>query len=322
MKLLMESWRKFVNEEGEAAEAAPELAAQLMNLDLKSFIQQVKVKPAQQAILGGLLDGQDEDDKFTVTPAVVTCRGLRPTQDEVVMSKSLEFPLTHPSDFIKYRASTGPFKVGPKGNDAIIVFAGKYVIDGHHRWSALYCCNPDAQLHAFNISKAGQSSEDDAADVLKAAQAAIMAKVGGIPSAQGGGRNLFETNAAEVKKYIASVIGNNEKLIKIYTQYLKEQGADPTRVDRVVGEQTLSMAGALMSRPVVDGLTSIIWSNIEVLKSESPPMRGATPRPAMPQTDKVGPVGAGGKLPAALEPLVKGQINTEKPFKIIKKAAE
>ena len=51
-------------------------------------------------------------------------------------------------------------------------------------------------------------------------------------------------------------------------------------------------------------------------------MSGATPRPAMPQTDKVGPVDAGGKLPAALEPLVKGQINTEKPFKIIKKAAE
>jgi len=227
MKLLMESWRRFVNEQGEAAEAAPELAAQLMNLDLKSFIQQVKVKPAQQAILGGLLDGQDEDDMFTVTPAVVTCRSLRPTQDEVVMSKSLEFPLTHPGDFIKYRASTGPFKVGPKGNDAIIVFAGKYVIDGHHRWSALYCCNPDAQLHAFNISKAGESSEDDAVDVLKAVQAAILVKLKTIPSAQGGGRNLFERGEPEVKKYIASVIGNNEKLIKIYTQYLKKQGAFP-----------------------------------------------------------------------------------------------
>jgi len=76
------------------------------------------------------------------------------------------------------------------------------------------------------------------------------------------------------------------------------------------------------SKAVVDGLTSIIWPNIEVLKSESRPMDGATPRPAMPQTDKVGPVAAGGKLPAALEPLVKGQINTDKPFKIIKKAAE
>ena len=322
MKLLMESWRRFVNEEEEAAAAAPELAAQLMNLDLKSFIQQVKVKPAQQAILGGLLDGQDEDDMFTVTPAVVTCRSLRPTQDEVVMSKSLEFPLTHPGDFIKYRASTGPFKVGPKGNDAIIVFAGKYVIDGHHRWSALYCCNPDAQLHAFNISKAGESSEEDAADVLKAVQAAILVKLKTIPSAQGGGQNLFKKGEPEVKKYIASVIGNNEKLIKIYTQYLKEQGADPTRVDRVVGEQTLSMAGALMARPVVDGLTSIIWPNIEVLQSESRPMTGATARPAMPQTDRVGAVAAGGKLPAALEPLVKGQVNTDKPFKIIKKAAE
>jgi len=72
------------------------------------------------------------------------------------------------------------------------------------------------------------------------------------------------------------------------------------------------------SKEVVDGLTSIIWPNIEVLKSESRPIENATPRPAMPQTDKVGPVAAGGKPPAALEPLVKGQINTEPPFKIIK----
>ena len=316
MKPLMENWRKFLNEEAES-----DVAAELMNQDLTSFIQNIQVRPSQEAILGGLLDGDDDDDKFTVTSVTVTCRDLQPTQNEVVMSKSLEFPLTHPSDFIKYRASTGPFKVGPPGNDAIIVFGGKYVIDGHHRWSALYCCNPDAQLYAFNISKA---SEKDATDVLKAAQAAIMAKLGAVPANKGGGRNLFQTTVNEVKKYIASIISNNEKLIKIYTQYLKEQGA-PAGVN-----EFKQMAGALgkagvfssSSNAVVDGLTSIIWPNIEVLKSESPPISRATPRPAMPQTDKVGPVTAGGKLPAALEPLVKGQINTEPPFKIIKQAAE
>jgi hypothetical protein len=322
MKLLMENWKKFVNEQEEAAPPAPELAAQLMasSTPLTAFIKGIKAKPAQQAILGGLLDNDDDDDKFVVTPGVVTCRDLRPTQNEVVMSKSLEFPLTHPGDFIKYRASNGPFKVGPAGNDAIITFGGKYVIDGHHRWSALYCCNPDAQLHTFNISKEGE----DAADVLKAVQAAILSKLRTVPSNKGGGRNLFETSESEVKEYIASVIGNNEKLIKIYTQYLKQQGA-PQGVnegDQMRQAMTNAEIYSSSSKAVVDGLTSITWPNIAVLKSESTPMDNATPRDAMPQTDKVGPVAAGGKLPAALEPIVKGQINVEKPFKIVKKAAE
>jgi hypothetical protein len=324
MKLLMENWRKFVNEQEEAAQAAPELAAQLMNLDLTSFIQNIKVKPAQQAILGGLLDNEDDDDKFVVTPGVVTCKNLRPTQDEVVMSKSLEFPLTHPGDFIKYRASNGPFKVGPKGNDAIITFGGKYVIDGHHRWSALYCCNPNAQLHTFDISKAGFDGDSDAANVLKAVQAAILVKLGTIPSNAGGGRNLFEKGESEVKEYIASVIGNNEKLIKIYTQYLKQQGAAQgvNEGDQMRQAMTNAEIYSSSSKTVVDGLTSIIWPNIEVLQSQSRPMAKATEREKMPQTDKVGPVAAGGKIPAALGPIVKGQVNVEKPFKIVKKAAE
>ena len=135
---------------------------------------------------------------------------------------------------------------------------------------------------------------------------------------------MFEKGESEVKEYIASVIGNNEKLIKIYTQYLKQQGAAQgvNEGDQMRQAMTNAEIYSSSSKTVVDGLTSIIWPNIEVLQSQSRPMAKATEREKMPQTDKVGPVAAGGKIPAALGPIVKGQVNVEKPFKIVKKAAE
>ena len=78
-----------------------------------------------------------------------------------------------------------------------------------------------------------------------------------------------------------------------------------------------------MALPLITaGLMEIFWPNVEILKSDSPPISGATARPLMPQADKVGKVTAGGALPSALAPLVKGQINVEKPYAVQKAAEE
>ena len=310
-KLIFENWRRFLKEENEPATAAnvaakadtDTLVKSLMNLDLSSFIQQVSVKPYQSAILSGLAqyDGDPDDDKFQVEEVTIICRKLRPTQNEVVMSKSLEFPLEHPKDFIRYRAG-GTFKVGPPGNNAIITFGGKYVVDGHHRWSALYCCNPNAKITAWNITKPGIRPDD----VLKVAQAAIYSISKKIPSAKGGGINLFATNEGTVRKYIHGVIARSPALIEIYSKYLSK-------------EKALVKEGPMDLALVVAGLANIIWPNIEVLKSESQPISNATPRPSMPQTDRLGPVTAGGSVPKALEPLAKGVINIAAPFEKGKK---
>ena len=302
-RLMMESWRGFVQEEEGSSVIGD--ADELMKLNLSSFIDQVQLKPNQAAILNGLGDGAVDDDKFIVESVVLTCRDLRPTQNEVVMSKSLEYPLIHAGDFIKYTSSNGPFKVGPPGNDAIITFGGKYVIDGHHRWSALYCCNPDAQLHAFNISKPGESPED----VLKAAQAAIMHALGRIPANKGGGINLFTVDQKTVLEYVHRVLKKHPKSAEVLHKYLEEKGV--LKEYRQMGQQ-------LVFKPLT---ARIIWPNIKVLKTESPPIDSATSRPLMPQTDKVGSVAAGGEIPKALEPLVRGVVNTEKPFSKSRKSS-
>jgi len=294
---MTENWREFIQEEEGSTVIGD--ADELMKLNLRNFIDQVQLKPNQAAILNGLGDGALNDDKFTVESVIVTCRDLRPTQNEVVMSKSLEYPLVHAGDFIKYTSSNGPFKVGPPGNDAIITFGGKYVIDGHHRWSALYCCNPDAQLHAFNISKPGETADD----VLKGAQAAIMHALGRIPANKGGGINLFTVDQKTVLEYVHMLLKKHPKSAQTLHKYLEEKG---------VLKEYRQMGTQLVFKPLT---TRVIWPNIKVLKTESPPMDSATSRPFMPQTDMVGGVVAGGETPAALEPLVRGIINTEKPFR-------
>jgi len=302
-KLLFENWRKFLNEqEGEAP-----LAAKVMRLNLPTFIKKVQVDPYQAAILGGLskFDGDEEDDKFNVTPSTSVCRDLRPTQNEVVVDKSLKFSLVNPKALIKYNSSNGPFKVGPPGNDAIITFGGAYIIDGHHRWSSLYCCNPNAEIHTWDVSKPGLK----ATDVLKAAQAAILANLGKIPANKGGGINLFTADKDTILKYVRSILLKNPESAKAFHGYLQEKG---------LLKEFKQMGAALVFKPLTERL---IWPNIEILKSESPPISDATTRPSMPQADKAGPISAGGEIPAALKPLAMGQINVAKPF-ATKKAAE
>ena len=296
-KLIFENWRKFVNEEGD-----PSSFSNPMELDLPSFINKMQLKPYQAIILGGLeeFDGHSEDDKFIVKQSTSICRDLRPTQNEVVVSKSLKFSLQNPETFIKYNSSNGPFNVGPPGNDAIITFGGKFVIDGHHRWSSLYCCNPNAGIHTWNISKEGL----DPTDVLKAVQAAIFSKLKKVPSAEGGGINLFAADKSTILNYVQSVLSKDPASAEKLRAYL-------------VGLQEFKQMGqALVHKPLTE---RIIWPNIEVLQSESKPISGATEREMMPQADKAGPIATGGELPAALEPLAIGKINVSKP---LRKAAE
>lgn len=327
-KLLFENWRGFMNEapigvigdepekeeEAQAATAGESpneregggetsSIADPMDTGLTSFIKQVQLKPYQDIILGGLVDfdGDSEDDKFTVTQSTSICRDLRPTQNEVVVSKSLKFSLQNPEIFIKYNSSNGPFSVGPPNNNAIITFGGKFVIDGHHRWSSLYCCNPNAAISTWDISKQGL---DDPTDVLKAVQASIMSKLGNIPFASGGGINLFTTDKTTILKYVHSVLSKDPASAQKLRAYLE-------------GLQEFKQMGvALVAKPLTE---RIIWPNIEVLKTESKPIDGATEREMMPQADKAGAIVAGGDLPAALEPLAIGKINVSKP---IRKAAE
>tara|TARA_R100000278_G_scaffold114929_1_gene93625 strand:+ start:315 stop:1271 length:957 start_codon:yes stop_codon:yes gene_type:complete len=316
MKLILENWNKFVNEQEEVS-AGGVTSAQVLKMSLPQFVKamQSNRKDIIQTVLAGAKDGKEGDDTVSIEPVTVKCADLRPTQAEVVFDKSIPFALKKPQVFMTYLKSNGPFKVGPPGNDAIIVLNGKFVLDGHHRWSSLFCVNPNAEMYAFNIKLPVSPL-----NALKLMQASIKAYAGEVPSNQGGGINLFTIDQKTLTQQVYKIINENPKLVP---EYIKlglltgkgGLGGDPT--DQAGGRSEKR------AQEVAQRLLGIYERNIDLMQSNNKPVSGASSREPMPQTDAPAgsKVSAGGDTPAALKPLEKGQVDFRSPFATDKKKA-
>lgn len=71
---------------------------------------------------------------------------MHPTQFEVDMEKSLAFPLMRKPDVIDMAFSGKPVCINNTPLVVAEVNGVCYIIDGHHRWSQIYCINPSAQM--------------------------------------------------------------------------------------------------------------------------------------------------------------------------------
>ena len=94
-------------------------------------------------------------------------------------------------------------------------------------------------------------------EALKATQIGIAAQIGTVPTAAGGGVNLFTVGEGELKKYVIDNI--KEPVVEVFKKYGK--GDTP------------------------EAIADYIWGNVETLKKQSPPVAGAPKRDVMPQTD-------------------------------------
>jgi len=99
-------------------------------------------------ISAGQLDDSGDDDKFRFTERAISVDELLPTQNEIDVDKSLKYPMKNPVDFLNYVNGEGE-AFAPGG--PIVTYDGKYVIDGHHRWSQVYACNSRAKIQAIDI---------------------------------------------------------------------------------------------------------------------------------------------------------------------------
>ena len=186
-----------------------------------------------------------------VNTAVISpvCTDLQPTQNEVVMDKSLSYPL---KDAASADACFKGGVVSPAGKSIVTGGGGKFVIDGHHRWSQVFCINPDAKIKAVDLPDIKKPIE-----ALKATQIGIAAQTGKVPTAAGGGVNLFTVGEGELKKYVIDNI--KEPVVEVFKKY--DKGDTP------------------------EAIAEYIWGNVQILKKQSPPVAGAPKRDVMPQTD-------------------------------------
>jgi hypothetical protein len=160
------------------------------------LLQKYQSDPKVMSVLkAGLTDGKPNDEKFSVREEMLDVKDLKPTQNEIGAVESLKNICTD-----AYGNLNGILEgVAPADMGDIITYNGKYVLDGHHRWSQVFAANPDAKMKSINII-----GNLDPKDILKAVHTAIAVDAGETKTkdadlAEG---NLLEFTDANVEKMV------------------------------------------------------------------------------------------------------------------------
>jgi hypothetical protein len=235
----------------EEEDAASKLASAFKTQDVSSFVDQFKTiasDPKVQAILkAGTTDGKPEDEKVTYSKGNIAVKGLFPTQNEIGFDQSIANILTDQYGSLKSILDGNANVGGP-----IVTYNGKYVIDGHHRWSQVYAANPNASMENLDIKGKLPPTE-----ILKLVHAAIAAKVGGVPSADPKGINILDgISEKQVLDAVNSKLADSAKII----------WAEHGQKDN-------------------NAIAKYIYNNLKQLINKNKPIAGAPGRKDMPQTD-------------------------------------
>lgn len=218
--------------------------------DFVSKFKEIASDPKVQAILkAGLTDGNPNDEKINYSKTSLPVLNLLPTQSEIGFDQSILNILT---DKFKSVASIldGTADVG----GPIVTYNGKYVIDGHHRWSQVYAANPKAKMEALNIQGNLKPTE-----ILKLVHAAIAAKMGELPGANPKGINILD---GITLKQVQDAVNDNLTNPETEKLYKEKKGlADKNTIAKY------------------------IFGNLQQLIKKNKPIAGAPGRINMPQTD-------------------------------------
>ena len=229
----------------------------------------LKDEDAKNVLIKAFIEGQDNPAyKFDAKQKNIPVTQLHPTQSEIDVDKSLGYPFKGPKEaeacmkmFFKDPIVVMPFP--------LITFEGKYIIDGHHRWSQVFAFNPDAKMDCFDITiKGGKVDEQE---MLKITQGFIAAKraedgKGEIPANHVDGPNLFEMSAKEIK----------DKVVK---EYCGKEG----------GEEVNQIICSASKQDTTEELADYLCDNLlELQKENRAYSKKGNPRGVMPQTDRGG----------------------------------
>ena len=260
-----------LNEEDVDLEKSLEKNVSGFRADLSKIISDPKVK----AVLSlGDQDGDDSDDKLPYVETKVAVKNLIPTQNEIGFDESVEGDITDQYDSLKGILQGTPDMGGP-----IVTYAGKYIIDGHHRWSAVFAANPGANMEALDIkAKPGFQPTD----ILKAVHTAIAVELDKVPSSTAKGHNIL-SSPKSYEEVLATV---------------KEKGTDKAR-------KVWDEFGFKTDEQIAKRLTK----NLNLIANKGA-VSGAPNRTDMPQTDadKTSSVDK-------VKSLATGKINIAPPFK-------
>lgn len=190
---------------------------------------------------------------------------LIPTQNEIDLSSSLNFPLQNANTLKTYFAGG---LIGPTGrvtNPIVTADGGTYIVDGHHRWSSVYLINPYTQIVAVDVGYVPTPQT-----ALKEAQFGVIAAKGYLKSTGTEGENIYQISRelfdVRVVEYIAG-------------------GDDPAAVRKVFGDYLMFNSVTLPLEEQYTIIQDYLWENVLRMRNLNPYIPGAPARAVMPQTD-------------------------------------
>lgn len=231
--------------------------------------------PKVKLVLGkGLSDGVKADDIVRSKEVLKPCRSLKPIQKEIDLEKSLSFLGKHPENVALYlKGDTITSK--QFGGNQIVTSKGKFIVDGHHRWSQVYMINPDAKVESIDLNVANPEN------ALVASQAAIASITGDVSERKvGEGKNIYDMPVDAIRKNMVTYFTPDfyEAFYKAKPQHFKSK----------------------------NDVNDYILGNILRMRIEAKPATTIS-RSSMPVFDDADVHNAVGRLK-------KGEINLKKPF--------
>jgi len=216
-------------------------------------------------ITAGVGDGI-HDENFKVTQFYPKADQLVPTQNEIGFGNSINDLIMPTFGESKQLVELEKILVGNQvmlgaGKQGIqvpvVVFANKYIIDGHHRWSKIACGNKDATIACLNFTNPNLKNVEMA---LKAFHLAIAKILKDFPVEKKSGENLINSNKETVFSHVVKYIQPNFSQLYNTTKQLPDNNSIANYISENAAATIIGKQGA------ADG--------------------GNLPRSHMPQTDK------------------------------------
>ena len=269
---------------------------------VRSMADSEKDKEGLKKALHGSYDGEGEDDKVSVSAATpVSVGGLKATQSQIDLMKSVAFPLGGFAALEKMVVSK------TSGAPGSITISGDLVIDGHHRWSGVVgISGPEGTVSAQNVDLPGESDKSK----LAAAQLAIAAyKDTGtkMPAASDPIEyNILGLSADAIKKMILDNVGNQTDP-KAPGPVLNDDMVEECSKSKTIAKWAGFKIGADADQ-VRDAIATKVGENLSTLQKGDAP-----PRADMPQFDDKS-IGGNKAKEDIYSGLQAGEFNVSPPF--------
>lgn len=241
----------FADATPEQEAAFNELVERIQKLSYPSaikYMDSIVKDPKLHFILSLGFGGELADTDLKSKDRDIAVQELMPTQNEIDLDKSLQWILNGKQDLRKF------FKPSVTVVAPIVSFKSTFVIDGHHRWSQAYICNPKLKIKAIDFTGALSPMQ-----MLKAVQATIGSNLGKIPVSTVDGKSLYKVS--------------EEQLVQYVDRYLTDKAA----------EQYIDLVDDVENR---DDVIYYLVTNAMQLKANNTPILGAPKRNIMPQCDE------------------------------------